>query len=218
MNVYKPSQLAEKLKVSKETLRLWAERGKIKITKTDGGHRRYIYNEEVDNKEINFNFIYARVSSKKHEDDLKRQVKFLQELYPKYKVITDIGSGINFNRKGFNNIIKAVIAGTVKEIVVAHKDRLCRFGFELIENLCKHFSTTITVINDNDDKSTESELAEDLLSIITVFTARFYGKRKYNKNKNKNETKNDKKYRKERNTVYNNKNKNIPKSTATNII
>jgi hypothetical protein len=155
---------------------------------------------------------------KKHEDDLKRQVKFLQELYPKYKVITDIGSGINFNRKGFNNIIKAVIAGTVKEIVVAHKDRLCRFGFELIENLCKHFSTTITVINDNDDKSTESELAEDLLSIITIFTARFYGKRKYNKNKNKNETKNDKKYRKERNTVYNNKNKNIPKSTATNII
>lgn len=209
MNVYKPSQLAEKLKVSKETLRLWAEQGKLKITKTEGGHRRYIYNEKTENKEDNLNFIYARVSSKKQEDDLKRQVKFLQELYPKYKVITDIGSGINFNRRGFNNIIKAVIAGTVKEIVVAHKDRLCRFGYELVENLCKHFSTTITVINDNDDKSTSGELAEDLLSIITVFTARFYGKRKYKKQN---------KDGKERRTVYNKKNKNIPKSTTKNVI
>ena len=214
MNVYKPNQLAEKLKVSKETLRLWAEQGKLKITKTEGGHRRYIYNEKTENKEVNLNFIYARVSSKKQEDDLKRQVKFLQELYPKYKVITDIGSGINFNRRGFNNIIKAVITGTVKEIVVAHKDRLCRFGYELVENLCKHFSTTITVINDNDDKSTSEELAEDLLSIITVFTARFYRKRKYNKNKNNKQNKDGK----ERRTVYNKKNKNISKSKTKTVI
>ena len=211
MNVFKPSQLAEKLKVSKETLRIWSEQGKIKTTNTEGGHRRYIYNEDTKNKETNFNFIYARVSSKKQENDLKRQVDFLQKLYPKHKVITDIGPGINFNRKGFNNIIKAVIAGTVKEIVVAHKDRLCRFGYELVENLCKYFSTTITVVDDNDDKSASEELTEDLLSIITVFTARFYGKRKYNKRKKE-------ELNKRRGTIYNKKNKNISKPPAKNIV
>ena len=83
MNVYKPSELASKLKVSKETLRLWAEQGKIKTTKTDGGHRRYIF-DEIDNKQQKVNFIYARVSSKKQQQDLERQIKFLQKLYPKF--------------------------------------------------------------------------------------------------------------------------------------
>ena len=93
MNVYKPKQLADKLQVSKETLRLWAEEGKLKTNKTEGGHRRYIYDEKIDSKETRLKFIYARVSSKKQEDDLKRQIEFLQKLYPEYKVISDTGSG-----------------------------------------------------------------------------------------------------------------------------
>ena len=96
------------------------------------------------------------------------------------KVISDIGSGLNFNRKGFCKLLEAIITGTVAEVVVAYKDRLCRFGYEMFENLCKHFSTTITIVDYNNDKSSTQELAEDLLSIITVFTARFYGQRKYN--------------------------------------
>ena len=202
MNVYKPKQLADKLKVSKETLRLWAESGKIKVTKTDGGHRRYVYNDDTDKKETKLKFIYTRVSSKKQQSDLERQIKYLQKLYPDHRVISDIGSGkiflkqifsiknkisidilffsgLNFNRKGLNNLLEAIVTGTVEEVVVAHKDRLCRFGFELIENLCKYFSTTLTIVDDKGGKSQTDELAEDLLSIITVFTARFYGQRKY---------------------------------------
>lgn len=174
MNVYKPKQLADKLKVSKETLRLWAESGKIKTIKTDGGHRRYIYDDNTDAKDSKLKFIYTRVSSAKQQSDLERQIKFLQKLYPDYKVISDVGSGLNFKRKGFNKLLEAILTGTVKEVVVAHKDRLCRFGFQIIENLCKHFSTTLTIVDDKDGKSQTDELAEDLLSIITVFTARFY--------------------------------------------
>jgi len=181
MNVYKPKQLADKLQVSKETLRLWAENGKIKVVKTDGGHRRYIYNEQTDNKDTRLKFIYTRVSSKKQQADLERQIEYLQKIHPEYRVISDIGSGLNFNRKGLNKLLEAIITGTVAEVVVAHKDRLCRFGFELIENLCKYFSTTLTIIDNKDGKSQIDELAEDLLSIITVFTARFYGQRKYSK-------------------------------------
>jgi excisionase family DNA binding protein len=178
MNVYKPSELAKKLNVSRETIRLWAEEGKIKITKTDGGHRRYIY-EENEKKCERQKIIYARVSSAKQESDLKRQIDFLQKKYPGYKVISDIGSGLNYNRKGFTKLLEGIFTGTIEEIVVAYKDRLCRFGFEIIEQLCKHFSTTITVVDDSDSKSEESELAEDIISIITVFSARFHGRRKY---------------------------------------
>jgi excisionase family DNA binding protein len=182
MNVYKPGELAKKLNVSRETIRLWSEEGKIKITKTDGGHRRYIYDEEekkCDRQKI----IYARVSSAKQEGDLKRQIDFLQKKYPKYKVISDIGSGLNYTRKGFSRLLEGIFTGTIEEIVVAYKDRLCRFGFEIIEQLCKHFSTTITVVDDSDSKSEESELAEDIISIITVFSARFHGRRKYRNRK-----------------------------------
>ncbi len=89
----------------------------------------------------------------------------------------------------------------IEEIVVAYKDRLCRFGFEIIEQFCKHFSTTITVVNDSDTKSEESELAEDIISIITVFSARFHGRRKYRNSK-----------------LRNKKISNLPKSTTTKVI
>ena len=98
MNVYKPGELAKKLNISWETIRLWAEEGKIKITKTDGGHRRYIY-EENEKKCDRQKIIYVRVSSTKQEGDLKRQIEFLQKKYPGYKVISDIDSGLNYTKK-----------------------------------------------------------------------------------------------------------------------
>jgi len=210
MNVYKPKQLADKLQVSKETLRLWAEEGKIKTIKTDGGHRRYIYNDKEDNKETKIKFIYARVSSKKQQNDLKRQVEYLQKLYPEYRVITDIGSGLNFKRKGLIKILEAVLTGTVAEIVVAYKDRLCRFGFELIENLCKYFSTTLTIVNNKNSESEKDELAEDLLSVITVFTARFHGRRKYSGQYSGQKSR-QKSGGKTRRNIHNTKNKNLSK-------
>jgi len=177
--MYTPHELAEKLQVSKETLRQWADKGKIKVVKTSGGHRRYIYDEQTNVEQSKINFIYARVSSTKQKEDLKRQVALLKKQYPKYTVITDIASGINFKRKGINTILEAVIKGNVGEVVVAYKDRLTRFGFEFFETIFKHFSTTITVLNNSDDETPETELAEDLMSVITVFSARYYGTRKY---------------------------------------
>ena len=119
MNVYKPGELAKKLNISRETIRLWAEEGKIKIIKTDGGHRRYIY-EENEKKCDRQKIIYVRVSSTKQESDLKRQIEFLQKKYPGYKVISDIGSGLNYTRKGFARLLEGIFTGTVEEIVIAY--------------------------------------------------------------------------------------------------
>lgn len=180
MNAFTPSALAKKLNVSTETLRLWADQGKIKSTKTPGGHRRYLYGDQNSSQE-KLRFIYARVSSKKQQSDLTRQIDFLQKKYPDYKTISDIGSGINFHRKGLIKILEALFNGSLEEVVVAHKDRLCRYGFDLFEFLFKHFSATLTVVHNTDSESENDELAEDLLSIVTVFTARFHGRKKYSK-------------------------------------
>lgn len=123
--------------------------------------------------------IYARVSSKKQKDDLDRQIKFLRTQRPDYQVITDIGSGINFNRKGLKTILEQSMLGNVKEVVVAYKDRLSRFAFDLIKQIIEFNQGTITVLYNEEFKSPEQELSDDLLSIIHVFSCRKMGKRKY---------------------------------------
>ena len=167
-------------KVSSETLRRWSIDGKLDFIITPGGHRRYKLVPQNVNKVKLQSFIYARVSSKKQEDDLNRQIKFAQNKFPKYKVISDIASGINFKRKGFKTILEQVLKGNVKEIVVTHKDRLSRFGFDLFQFICKKNGTKITILNDRDSKDESNELTDDLMAIITLFTSRYKGKRKYN--------------------------------------
>ena len=93
-----------------------------------------------------------------------------------FEIITDIGSGINYNKKGLNQLIDMVTNSEVEKIVVLYKDRLIRFGYELIENLCNKFGTTIEII-DNTEKTEEQELVEDLVQIVTVFSCRLQGKR-----------------------------------------
>ena len=120
------------------------------------------------------------MSSKKQESDLQRQIKYLKDRYPKYSVIKDIGSGINYKRRGFKTLLELVLSNDVEEIVVYSKDRLSRFSGDLIQDICKHYNTKLTIVSDDiSGKTDEEEFAEDLISIITVFTARFYGKRKY---------------------------------------
>jgi predicted site-specific integrase-resolvase len=119
------------------------------------------------------------VSSKKQENDLKHQVSFIKEKYPDYEVLTDIGSGINPNRKNFKTLLDRILDGTVKEVVVAHKDRLSRFSFDIIQLICRKFGTKLIVIDDKENKEPAEELTEDLMSVITVFSARYYGSRKY---------------------------------------
>ena len=94
----------------------------------------------------------------------------------KFEIITDIGSGINYNKVGLNILLDKVIKGGVDKVVVLHKDRLLRFGFELVENLCKRYGTSIEVVN-NTPKTEEQELVEDLVQIITVFSCKLQGKR-----------------------------------------
>lgn len=175
MSYVSPRDAAKHFGVSIKTLQRWDKAGKIKSIRTEGNHRRFYIGGQKDGSK----FIYARVSSSKQKSDLARQVKFLKDKYPGYAVIEDIGSGINFKRKGFNSILDKLFENNISEVIVATPDRFCRFGFEFFENLFKRFGAKITVANRNKFRSTEQELAEDLLSIITVFTARHHGARKY---------------------------------------
>lgn len=186
----KPKEACEYYGVSDNALRDWANKGKIKFITTKGGHRRYVL-EQRDGKTQDssdttgknqehkqLKIIYSRVSSRKQTDDLKRQTEYLCGKYPTHTVITDVGSGINFKRKGFRGILEGIFKGTIKEVVVAHKDRFTRFGYELFEWIFQQHGANL--ICDKETKGDpQNELSEDLMAIITVFTARYHGKRKY---------------------------------------
>jgi predicted site-specific integrase-resolvase len=120
------------------------------------------------------------VSSNKQKDDLERQIDNVKTYMIakgyQFEIISDIGSGINYNKRGLNQLINMVTNSEVEKIVVLYKDRLIRFGFELIENLCNKYGVTIEII-DNTEKTEEQELVEDMIQIITVFSAKLQGKR-----------------------------------------
>jgi len=179
MSYVNPKEASEYYKVSKNTLRTWSNKGKIKYTTTKGGHRRYLLeNKQIPIKQIKV--IYSRVSSKKQQGDLVRQTNYLKNKYPNHIVYSDIGSGINFERPKFKKVLEGVFKGCITEVVVAHKDRFTRFGYSLFEWIFKQHNAVLLC---DQPKSTEikNELSEDLMSIITVFTARYYGSRKYKK-------------------------------------
>lgn len=170
----KTKQAEQYYGVTIDTLRNWSNNGKLTTIRTKGGHRRYFIPNNKAEK-----IIYARVSSTKQNKDLKRQIKYLKQKYPKYTIVSDIGSGINFKRKGFQTILDKIFEGNVSEVVVASKDRFSRFGYELFESIFTKFGAKLTSIANIKYKSPEQELSEDLLSIITVFSSRYYGKRNY---------------------------------------
>lgn len=120
--------------------------------------------------------IYARVSTRKQLDYLETQIQGLKAKYPSSIVFRDCASGLNFRRKGLLSLLQQVLDGHVRVVHLAYRDRLCRFAYDLVERIFKHHNTEITV-EAHDTSSPESELAEDVLSIITVFSARLYGRR-----------------------------------------
>jgi len=174
-----PQKAANHYRVSKETLRIWSISGKIRSVTTVGGHHRYEILPVNESKTVREKIIYARVSSSKQKDDLKHQIKFIKQKFPKYKVIKDIGSGFNFERRGFISLLERVLRGNVQEIVIAHADRLTRIGFSFIQFICQHFNTQLTVLSDKDDKEPSAEFNEEFISVISYYTAKFYGMRKY---------------------------------------
>ena len=175
---YTPKELSERLNVSKETLRKWNLQGKLKAITTKGGHRRYCF-EQLPISSDKRSILYARVSSSKQQSDLERQITLLQTKYPDFEVVSDIGSGINFRRRGLQTILELAFRGCLQKVVVAHRDRLSRFGFELFEFIFKKHNVELEILSDSASKGPVNELAEDLLSVVTVFTARYYGSRKY---------------------------------------
>jgi putative resolvase len=184
--MYVDAKIAKKYySVSTDTLRRWHKNGKLDTIQTEGKHRRY-YVPDKCSQETRRTIAYARVSSLKQKSDLQNQIDFLKQKYPNYEIISDIGSGINFKRKGFRTILEQLYKGNVKEVVVASKDRFSRFGFDFFEFTFDQFDAKLVSINTTADKSPQEELAEDLLSITTVFSARYHGMRKYKQSNKEN--------------------------------
>jgi putative resolvase len=137
-------------------------------------------------RELSYTIGYCRVSSHDQKEDLKRQREVLELFCAtsgwQFEVIEDLGSGMNYNKRGLKRLIRLITESKVERLVLTHKDRLLRFGAELIFSLCEIFGTEVVIINRTEDSSFEEDLATDVLEIITVFSARLYGSRSH-KNK-----------------------------------
>jgi excisionase family DNA binding protein len=191
------------LGVHQRTLYNWEARGQIETMRTPGNKRLYNVGKYLNESKLReecpddivcdleedaidadrrVKIIYARVSSHGQKLDLGRQIEDLCDRYPNHKLIKDIGSGVNLNRKGLRKIIDMAIAGHVKELVVSHKDRLARFGYELIVDLVRDYSGgDVVIVYQSEALEPEEELAKDVLTIMNVFVARMNGLRKYRK-------------------------------------
>ena len=182
---------AKEIGVTVVTLREWEKSGKVSSERTKGGHRRFDLETVLgcaslrkDTEKVTL--IYARVSTPSRKNDLDMQKQVLQ-LYCaskgwKYKVIEDIGSGINYNKKGLLELVRLIESNAIERILINYKDRLLRFGSELIFEICKYHNIEIVVLTEDEEKSYEEELVEDVLSVITVFSAKLYGSKSH-KNK-----------------------------------
>ena len=184
MKILSIGSYAKYLGISKSTVYRYLKSGKIKESfKTDGKHRRFIV-ENNKNKVV----LYSRVSSHDQKKDLITQneklIQFAKKNYTNYEVesILDLGSGINFNKKGLNKLILMIINKDLSVLVINHKERLLRFGFELINQICILNNIKIVILEEHKNKSFEFELSENIIEIMTVFCAKLYGKRS-NKNK-----------------------------------
>ena len=172
---------AKILGVHPNTLRKWAKEGKIKYIKSASGQNRYDINNYLGIQQETKTICYCRVSSCKQKADLERQVEFMRQKYPGAKIIKDIGSGINFKRKGLFSILESAINGDKLKVVVAYGDRLARFGIDLIKWVIERNGGELVVLKQI-DLSPEQELTSDLLTILHVFSCRMPGLRSH-KNK-----------------------------------
>ena len=182
-NYISPSKITKQFDITSGTLRNWAEQGKIRYLQPN---KKRIYNIKDIEKIFGISsdiikqtiVLYARVSSYHQKEDLDRQIKVLQKDYPDARVIKDIGSGLNWKRPGFRALLELINEGTVKQVVVTYKDRLCRFGFELFEWILQKAAVKLVVLSKvHDPRDPSTELSEDLLSIINIFVAKNNGLR-----------------------------------------
>ena len=191
----KPKEMAKRLGITVQTLQNWDNNGKLKAHRTPTNRRYYTEDQYqaytgLQNNTKRLNVLYARVSTYGQKDDLQDQLVFIRQYANAKGIIinqefTDIGSGLNYKRKKWNQLLDMVIQDKINQIFITYQDRFIRFGFDWFDNLCKQHGTKIIVIN-NPHTSPDQELVNDLVSIIHVFSCRLYGLRKY-KNKLKND-------------------------------
>lgn len=178
------TEIRKQYQISIATLRRWSEDKRIRCARYGKAGKRLYHIHDVE-KHLGVsatppktqNIVYARVSSAHQKEDLQRQIDDLKCAFPDHIVLYDIASGLNYTRKGFQTLLERTLKGMVGEVVVMHKDRLCRYGIELLESIFKHTNTKFLVYGKNPNMSSEQELADDLLAITTVFVARNNGKR-----------------------------------------
>ena len=188
---YKPKEFAKLLNVSVKTLQRWDREKTLIANRTLTNRRYYTYDQYLQfkgiGKDADFRkiVIYTRVSTRNQSDDLENQVDFLQN-YANAKgliadeIIRDYGSGLNYNRKKWNQLLVEVMENKIKMILVSHQDRFVRFGFDWFEKFCNKFNVEIVVVK-NEKLSPHEELVQDIVSILHVFSGRLYGLRKYKK-------------------------------------
>ena len=183
---YSINEFSKILGVSAQTLRNWDANGKLHPHHTSTNGYRYYSHEQLNqvmNIKPNLNRLtigYCRVSSHKQKDDLERQIEnvktYLIAKGQPFEIISDIGSGINYKKKGLKELIKLITQNKVEKVVILYKDRLLRFGFELVEYIASLYNCEIEIM-DSTEKSEQQELVEDLVQIITVFSCKLQGKR-----------------------------------------
>jgi predicted site-specific integrase-resolvase len=178
------------LQITPKTLRIWDKEGKIRTLRTLSGQRRYNL-EDIQNisgrntlNKKKEKICYCRVSSPKQMDDLDRQTDFFRSKFPDHIVVTDVSSGINWKRKGLKTILDKAMHRDISEVVVAHRDRLCRFAFELLEWILDQNGVKLVVLDEENGESNDKELSDDILSIIHVYSCRKMGRRRYKNKEN----------------------------------
>ncbi|WP_297421841.1 IS607 family transposase [Thermococcus sp.] len=188
MRLYRTGEVAKKLGVSKMTVLRWIKSGKLKAHRIGKEYRvpeseiKRILEGKIPDKVV----VYARVPSRDQKEDLERQVEYLKNYcsskgYQVAKILTDISSGLNENRRGLKQLFKLVESGEITKVVITYKDRLTRFGFRYLEQYFNSHGVEIEVIFDEEDKTPEKELVEDLLAIVTSFAGKLYGMRSHKK-------------------------------------
>ena len=185
-----PKEARDLLHITNKTLRIWADEGKIGSIRTPSNIRRYdskdikrILNGGINPPEKQ-KICYCRVSSPSQMDDLKRQENFFRKEYPSYVVVTDIGSGINWKRKGLKTILEQSIQGNISDIVIAHRDRLCRVAFDILEYIFKISGVKLLVLDEKSGESSSKDLADDIMSIVNIYSCREMEKRQYKSKEN----------------------------------
>lgn len=182
-------EAAKELGISVKTIRRWADAGKIRYERSPSGHRRFyladikrITPRDLKQLDDRITINYARVSSSDQKEDLTRQIQVLEQFSGangwQYETISDLGSGLNYQKKGLQKLLKRIMKGDVGRLVLTHKDRLLRFGSELVFAMCEEFETEVVIVNKSEvELSFEQELVTDMIELITVFSARLYGAR-----------------------------------------